>query len=432
VLLVTAVVAALVTALLAGIPFATAPSSPDRALAQPTTTSVDTVVEWNLNASSAIFVTGMQPPQLSVPHLAMVHGAIYDAVNAIDGRREGYLLTSRLGTPTDSKEAAAATAAYRVLKHLFPSNTMLDGQYTMSLGAIPDGGPKTRGIAVGEVAAAAMIAARTLDGRFGPFRFAVGSGPGVWKPVLPAFANDPNAWLKDVKPFLIRKASQFRSDGPLSLKSRKYAREFDEVKKLGSLESTTRTDDQTVAARYWAENPPATWSRIFRTLSVQEGLSLVENARYFAMLYLTAADALIAVWDDKAHYSFWRPITAIREADTDSNARTEKDGAWVPLIPNPPYPEHPSGHTGLSGSIVATLQKFFRTDKMAWTDTNNGGQKRSFTRFSDAIDEIVDARIWSGIHFRTADEQGERIGRQVAEYRDKHFFESVDRKHGDD
>jgi hypothetical protein len=150
------------------------------------------------------------------------------------------------------------------------------------------------------------------------------------------------------------------------------------------------------------------------------------------MLYLTAADALIAVWDDKAHYSFWRPITAIREADTDSNARTEKDGAWVPLIPNPPYPEHPSGHTGLSGSIVATLQKFFRTDKMAWTDTNNGGQKRSFTRFSDAIDEIVDARIWSGIHFRTADEQGERIGRQVAEYRDKHFFESVDRKHGDD
>jgi hypothetical protein len=383
----------------------------------------DTVTDWNLNATNALIVAAGQPPQASVPHLAMVHGAVYDAVNAIDGGHEGYLISSRLATPSDSKHAAAATAAYRVLVHLVPAQQpALDAQYAASLAAIPDGSAKTRGIAVGDAAGAAMIAARTGDGRFGPYRFAVGSGPGVWKPVLPAFVNDPFAWLKDVKPFLVRSASQFRSRGPLALTSHEYAREFAEVESLGSATSTARTSDQTLAARYWAENPPATWSRIFRILSAQQRLSLVENARLYAMLYVTAADALITVWDDKAQRSFWRPITAIREADSDSNRRTEPDAGWLPLIPSPPYPDHPSGHTALSGSIVATLQAFFRSDKLAWSDTNNAGLERSFTRLSHAIDEVVDARVWSGIHFRTADEQGEHIGRQIARWRQRHFF----------
>jgi hypothetical protein len=365
-------------------------------------------------------------PQLSVPHLAMVHGAVYDAVNAIDGGHEGYLISSRLASPFDSKEAAAATAAYRVLVTLFPGQkATLDAQYAASLAGVADGVPKTRGIAVGEAAAAAMIAARTNDGRLGPYRFPVGSGPGVWKPVLPAFVNDPNAWLKDVKPFLIRSGTQFRSKGPNALTSRQYAREFNEVKSLGSAGSTERTADQTHAARYWAENPPGTWSRVFRTLSAQQGLSLVDNARLFAMLYMTAADALITVWNDKAYYLFWRPITAIREADTDGNPATEPDADWLPLIPTPPYAEHSSGHSGLSGSFVRTLQQFFGTDGVGWTDTNNAGLTRSFTRFSQAIDEVVDARVWSGIHFRTADEQGARVGRQVANYRNARYFKPV-------
>ena len=260
----------------------------------------------------------------------------------------------------------------------------------------------------------------------------IGTTPGAWRPVLPIFVNDPNAWLKDVKPFLIRNASDFRSKGPLSLTSHAYAHEFDEVKSLGSASSTTRTADQTLAARYWAENPPATWSRIFRTLSAQQEVSLVDNARLFAMLYLTAADSLISVWDDKAYWSFWRPITAIREADTDGNPKTVKDEGWLPLIPTPPYTEHPSGHTGLSGSIVATLKDFFGTDKIAWTDTNNGGLTRSFTRFTQAIDEIIDARVWSGIHFHTADEQGAVIGKQVAKWRDRHYFGPVHPAPSDD
>jgi len=394
----------------------------------------DTVTQWNQNAATVLMGNLAQPPQQSVPHLAMVHGAVYDAVNAIDGGHEGYLLNARVGSPFDSKDAAAATAAYRVLRSIVPDaqDTIVDGQYAVSLAGIPDGVSKTRGIAVGEAAAAAMIAARTADGRFGPPGFPLGApGAGVWEPVLPAFVNDPNAWLRDVKPFLIESSSQFRSKGPDPLTSRRYARDFNEVKEYGRATNSARSTDQTNAARYWAENPPNTWSRIFRTLSAQQNLSIDDNARLYAMLYLTAADALITVWADKGYYAFWRPITAITRADTDGNDRTAKEDGWLPLIPTPPYPEHPSGHTGLSGSIVATLQDFFGTDEIGWTDTNNAGLTRSFTRFSDAIEEIVNARVWSGIHFRNADEQGEKIGRKVAKWRDRHYFQPVHDRGGD-
>jgi hypothetical protein len=397
------------------------------ALAAPGLARADTVTEWNLNASMAF---AAQPPQQSMPHFAMVQGAVYDAVNAIDGGYEGYLLTARVGSPFDSKEAAAATAAYRVLLSLpGAQKPVLDAQYAASLAGIADGVPKTRGIAVGEAAAAAMIAARTADGRYGPPGFPLDPpGPGVWEPTLPGFVNDPNAWLRNVKPFLVESSSQFRSAGPYPLTSNRYARDFDEVKQVGSLTSMVRTADQTHAARYWAENPPGTWSRIFRTLSAQQGLSLAENARLYAELYTSGADALITVWDDKGHYRFWRPITAIRRADTDGNPLTDKDEAWLPLIPTPPYTEHSSGHAGLSGSFVATLQDFFGTDRIGWTDTNNGGLTRSFDRLSQAIEEIENARVWSGIHFRNADEQGARIGRQVAGWRERHYFKPV---HGD-
>jgi hypothetical protein len=396
------------------------------ALTAPAVGSADTVTQWNQNAANALYVTAAQPPNVSVLHMAMVQGAVYDAVNAIDGGRAGYLLTSRVATPTDSKDAAAATAAYKVLVSIVPiQQPALQALYNASLAGIPDGTAKTRGIAVGDAAATAMIAARTGDGRFGTPGFLTGTTPGAWRPVLPAFGNDPNAWTKDVKPFLLERASQFRSSGPYDLDSRKYARDFAEVKAMGSASSTTRTADQTQAALYWAENPPRTWNRIFNSLSMARGLSLSDNARLFAELYLTAADALIAMWDEKAHYSFWRPITAIREAHTDGNDATSRDENWLPLVANPPYPEHPSGHLGLSGSICKTLQQFFGTDKLEWSDTNVAGRTRSYSRVSDAVEEIVDLRVWSGLHFRKADEDAERIGRRIAKYRATHYFERL-------
>jgi PAP2 superfamily len=340
-----------------------------------------------------------------------------------------------VATRTDSKDAAAAAAAYKTLAWIVPGQqAVLQALYDASLAGIADGTAKTRGIAVGEAAAAAMIAARTTDGRFGLFRFLSGTTPGAWRPPLPPFASDPNAWVKDVKPFLIERASQFRSDGPYKLTSRKYAREFNEVKSVGAAGVIPgRTTDQTEAALYWSENPPRTWNRIVITLSAARGLSLVDNARLFAELYMTVADAFICVWDEKAHYSFWRPITAIREAHTDGNSRTERDENWLPLIANPAYPEHPSGHLGLSGAIGKTLRQFFGTDRLIWSDTNIAGRTRSFTRVSDAVDEIVEARIWSGIHFRNADEASVKIAEQIARYRAKHYFGSVDEdKHDDD
>ena len=405
------------------------------ALTAPALAAADTVTQWNQNAANSLYVTAAQPPNVSVLHMAMVQGAVYDAVNAIDGGREGYLLTSRVATPTDSKDAAAATAAYKVLVSIVPvQEPVLTALYNASLAGIADGSAKTRGIAVGNAAAAAMIAARTADGRFGTPGFLTGTTPGAWRPVLPAFGNDPNGWVRNVKPFLIRKASQFRSPGPYELTSRKYAREFEEVKRVGSASasSTDRTPDQTDAALYWAENPPRTWNRILNSISASKGVSLVENARLFAEVYLTVADAVIAVWDEKAHYSFWRPITAIREADTDDNPRTEKDPNWLPLVATPPYPDHPSGHLGVSGAIGKTLQEFFHTDRLAWTDTNVAGRTRSYTRVSDAIEEIVDVRVWSGIHFRNADEASVQISRQIANYRDRHYFNRIHHGHDDD
>jgi hypothetical protein len=387
----------------------------------------DAVIEWNEHATDALIRTAGQTPPVSLLHLAMVHGAVYDAVNAIDGGYQPYLVAPP-AMAWYSKEAAATTAAYRVLTSLLPTQQAdLDQRYLASLAGIADGPAKEGGIAVGETAATAMITARANDGRFGAFRFPVGTTPGEWRPTLPAFVNDPFAWVARVTPFLTPSPSQFRSDGPNPLGSAEYAEDFAEVKTLGSLTSTTRSTDQTDAARFWAEHAPAMWSRIFRSLSSDHGLTIVDNARFFAMLYLTAADAAISCWDAKAHWDFWRPITAIREADGDGNPATVADQQWLPLINTPPYPEHPSGHGCVSGSIVYTLQDFFGTDKADFSVTSaTSGTTRSFTRFSQAIHEIIDARVYSGLHFRTADVQGSIIGKKVAHWRQQHYFQPVD------
>ena len=393
------------------------------ALTAPATARADTVTDWNLHAANALFNTAAQAPPVSVTHMAMVHGAMYDAVNTIDRRYQPYLYSQRRVLPWTSRDAAAATAAYRVLASIVPAQQpALEQLYAASLAGIPEWSAKWEGIAIGEAAAAAMIAARTNDGRFGPAAFPTGTLPGQWRPVLPAFANDPAGWIRNMKPFLIDDPARFRSAGPWPLTSAEYAREFNEVKSIGSLTSTTRTAAQTNAARYWAENPPRTWNRIVRTISAQQGLTLEENARLFAMLYTTTADTFISVWADKAVWLFWRPITAIREADTDGNPATAPDPNWLPLIPNPPYPEHSSGHSGLSGSFIATLQQFFGTNDIGWTDTNVGGLSQSFTSFSDAIDDVVSARVWSGIHFRRADEHGALIAQQVAAWASANYF----------
>ena len=406
------------------------------ALVAPSSAVASAATQWNLNATNALIVTAGQAPPVSMLHLAMVHGAMYDAVNAIDGGYTPYLVSPD-ATPFDSQDAAAASAAYHVLKSIIPASQVaqhaaLDAMYAAALdpSLIPDGLAKTRGIAIGLAAANAMIAARTGDGRFGACCFTVPAvlEPGDWRPL--ASGNDPNGWIRNVKPFLIEDAAQFRTKGPWPLSSPQYAREFDEVKALGAKTNSTRTQHQTDAALYWAVHPGRTWSRIVRGIETERGLSTADGARLYAQIYLTAADAAISVWADKEYWGFWRPLTAIREAATDGNRRTDADATWDSLVASPPYPDHPSGHLGLSGSHIETLQEFFHTDQIGWTDTipataTTPAMTMSYEKLSDALNEIIEVRIWSGIHFRAADEQSAHLAKQIAKWRKPHYFKKV-------
>jgi hypothetical protein len=398
------------------------------ALSASASARADTVTDWNINAVNALVATAGQSPTVSTVHLAMVHGAVYDAVNSIDERYEPYLVDVR-ARDWYSKDAAAATAAYRVLLDIVPTQKpALTPLYEASLASMTDGRAKTGGIAVGEIAAAAMLAARTGDGRGGAYRFPAPTGPqdpwpvGQWRPVLPAFGNDPAAWIKDVRPFLIRDPARYATNGPHPLTSTDYTREFNEVKEVGSLTSTIRTADQTDQARFWAEGPQP-WTRAARQLAIDRGLRTSETARMFAMLYTTGADALISVWSDKARWRFWRPITAIRDAASDGNPDTAADAAWLPLINTPAYPDQPSGLSAVSAAMAESLDAVFGHRVRFSITSRSSNTTRSYRGFSQAVDEVIDARVYSGIHFRKADEDGAAIGEDVARHGLERYFE---------
>jgi hypothetical protein len=424
----------------------------------------NTAIEWNTIASTAIMAPppqgAGQPPHAAVLSLAMVQGAVYDAVNAIDGSYQPYLVAPPANAGA-SKDAAAATAAFCVLvgssdddptdpcelPGLFPAQfSALKPVYDASLASIPDGSAKDDGVEVGKAAATVMLTARATDGRFGPFTFVEGFDPGEWRLAPPQgptgiVAKDPAPWVGFVKPFLVPNVEMLRSDGPNALTSAAYAEDFNEVKELGSLTSTKRTADETAAAIFWQDSGPAIWNRVYRALANTRGLDIVNSARLFAMTNLAAADGSIGCWNDKAYWSFWRPITAIREAASDDNPATEADPNWLPLfdpsvpvsgapLVTPGFPDHPAGHTCISGATVHALQAFFGTDKVFFTATSNKCSPapcpaRSFDRFSDALKEIIDARVWGGIHFRTADVQGAVLGKKVVQYMEKHYFQPV-------
>ena len=416
------------------------------ALASPTVARADAVTDWNLIASNAIVVTAGQPPPVSALSFAMVQGAVYDAVNAIDRGHQPYL-SEPPSNPTDSKEAAGATAAFRVLvgfpdlPGLFPAQLpTLQPLYDAYIGGLPDNPPgsKAAGITIGETTGRAMLIARMNDGRFGPPPTLYPPAPGIWRPTPPNYASDPAPWVGNVLTFIVPSAEMLRTDGPNALTSAEYAEDFNEVKDLGSLTSITRTADETDAAIFWQDHAHALFNRIFRTLAASQQLDIVANARLFAMTNLAAADAAIGCWNDKYYWQFWRPITGIREADTDGNPATQADPTWLPLFDpatpachppalfTPPFPDHPSGHACATGAFVNTLQNFFGTDKIGFTAfSNKSCTTRSFDRFSDALSEVIDARVWAGIHFRTADVQGSALGNKVAHYLEKHYFQPV-------
>ena len=405
----------------------------------------DQVLAWNQHAYDELILgtpATWKSPVVSALHLAMVHGAIYDGVNAIAGGYEPYLVAPAVADPSDSEDAAAAAAGYRVLLDILKPPLIADadvptvaarlqGYYDASLMAIADAGVSQSsidgGVAVGNAAAQVMIAERTGDGRYGGTSFDVGFDTGEWRPLVEGLAGNNFFWVGQVVPFLAPDAAMFGTPGPNAVTSAKYATEFDQVKSLGAVDSTTRTADQTAMAHFWADHAIAMWTRIFRQLSEANQLSTAENARYFGMLYLTVGDAVIACQLDKAEWGFWRPTTAIREAATDGNPSTEADGSWTSLNPVPPYPDHPSGHNCGSSSIVETLKDFYGKNRMSFHATRTsspiGPITRSFRTFSQALAEVRLARVYGGLHFMTADAHGATLGRRVANFRQDHFFQ---------
>jgi hypothetical protein len=367
----------------------------------------------------------------------MVQGAVYDAVNAIDGGYQPYLVRPQ-ANPWDSEDAAVATAAYRVLVVVVPASQTvalanLATQYAAALGAIPAGPAKDGGIAAGEAAAAAMLAARTNDGRnpTTPFPFVFGNTPGVWRVSPPLTAPEPTPWVGNVKPFLVPNAEMLRTKGPNALTSKAYARDFNEVKSLGSFSSTTRTADETSAAIFWQSNPMGLYDGVMRSLSARFSLTTAQNARLFAEVSLAGADGAIGCWNDKYYWNFWRPIDAIRLAATDGSPATEADTGWRPLfdpatvttpaLATPNFPDHPSGHSCVSSAILNTMRGFFGTDKIGFDIVSSRfpgtpAQTRHFDSFSAALDEVIDARVWGGIHFRFACAAAARTGAAVADY----------------
>jgi hypothetical protein len=417
--------------------------------AAPATAQANEVTNWNRIATDTLVAfppaAGGAAPALQI-NMGMTQGAVYDAVNAIEPRHRPYLLATRFDSMA-SKEAAAATAAYSVLSSIvstvpatipFPNRASLlqslSTAYAASLAAIPDTPFRTAGIAAGNAAADAMIAARQGDGRFGPSPWVPNDDPGHWQPLLNPDGTqmlDPTPWVGGVRPFLMQSSSQFRTDGPNALTSAAYAEDFNEVKALGSVNSTARTPEQTHIALWWqsAGGPALQWNGTARNLvnDPTYGVDLVDSARLFAMLNLSGADAAINCWNDKYYWDFWRPWQAIHEADRDGNPATEPDPSWTALI-TAPYPEHPSGHLCLDGAHLEVLQTFFGTDKIRFgvTSSRFGGETRYFDRFSEPLKEIIDARIWAGLHYRTADVQAQILGRKVAHYMAKHYFQPLD------
>jgi PAP2 superfamily len=392
----------------------------------PGTGSASTIVDWNGHAMQALIRALPAPPAwpsfgLLMVQMAMVQGTVYDAVNAIDGSHQPYLDVDQ-APPWYSEDAAAATAAYTVLLDLVPAQrSILQDQYNRSLAAVPEGRAKDGGVRVGERAADAMLRARANDGRSATCTVEYGTEPGVYRPTPPDFAVDPSPCLGDVKPFLVRDVTTLLVVPPHPLGSAAYAQDLNEVKTVGAANSTVRTPDQTDAALWWQSGGfgPEINAQLIRT----HGLTAAQAARMLAMENMAEADGLIGCHYNKYYYNYWRPITAIREADTDGNPDTTADPNWTPLIPTPPWPEYTSGHTCNTSGAVHALQAFFGTDSISFSARSpSSGTVRSFSTLSQALEEIIDARVWGGIHFRWADVQGAEFGKAVVDYMTRHYF----------
>jgi PAP2 superfamily len=403
------------------------------------------VQQWNTIAENTVVGSGVFQNE-GLIYMAYVSAAVYDAVAAIEGGYEPY------GPPIDapagaSVEAAVVEAAYRTLRYYFPAQAAaLDALYAEALAAIPDGLAKQNGLEVGLAAASQIIALRTGDGRLTP----IGTtspvqfpepGPGVWRRT-PPYAAPQTPWVGSVEPFVLHNVQQFHPAPPPPLKSRRWVVQFEEVKEYGRATDSLRTTEQTAIARFWTANVIRQYNLLGRDIATNESLTLIETARLLAMINIVGADAQIALMHWKYEFLFWRPVTAIDPTSVtadhfsevpgfdDGNPATVEEIGWRPLVVTPNHPEYPGAHGSITGAIAEVLTEFFGSKQINITihgfdpagAAGNLAATRYFATADQLLEEIVNARVWSGIHYRSATEAGVKLGQKVAHFDLRHAF----------
>ena len=384
--------------------------------------SVDPVVQWNRILLSIVRTPGAQPATVHPTRsFAILHAAIYDAVNAIGRTHAPYLIRLHGAPRRASQQAAAAAAAHGVLVSLYPaSSAQLDAQFDQSLAGIPDGAEKTQGVLIGAEVARRILALRADDGSAAqPLTYVFGTVPGAYQSTPPNFPPQPQFphWSR-VRPFALERANQFRPRSPPSLTSDAYTGAFNEVKSLGTGAGSTATAEQSLIGRFWNGAVQNYWNEIAQTASVAAALTTAQNARLFALLNLALADSVIAFYDAKYVYNFWRPVTAVRAADVDGNPKTEADPNWLPEVgKTAPDPSYPGAHAVISAAAAAVLTHVLGTEPAAFSVTSEvmPGTERSFESFSAVAQEASSSRIFAGQHFRFDLSAGRVLGRQVAD-----------------
>jgi len=384
---------------------------------------VNPVLQWNRILLVIVRTPGAQPGTIHPTRsFAIMHAAIYDAVNAIDRTHRPYLAPLTDASKFASQDAAAGAAAHDVLVALYPTfKGALDADLQQSLAQIPNGDAKAEGIRVGQNVAQNILALRSKDGSNAlPLPFAFGDAPGDYQSTPPNFPPQPQFthWSR-VTPFALRRANQFRPGPPPSLTSERYSDAFNQVKSLGIVNSTTATDDEKLTGLFWGGAIQNYWNEITQTASLAHNLTTAQSARLFALLNLSLADSVIAFYDAKYTYNFWRPVTAIRAANTVDNLEILADPTWLPqAIKTAPDPSYPGAHAVISAAGAEVLISFFERDRFKLDVTSEvlPGVDRSFTSFSAASEEATLSRIFAGQHFHFDLTAGQRLGREVAEF----------------
>jgi hypothetical protein len=392
---------------------------------------VNPVIQWNRALLGIVRTPGAQPATVHPTRsFAIMHAAIYDAVNAIDRKHRPYLVRLS-GVPRDaSQEAAAAAAAHEVLVALYPAfRATLDAQLQQSLAQIPDSASKAEGVLIGQTVADRIVAARSNDGSNAPpIHYVFGTAPGDYQSTPPNFPPQPQfTHWSHVTPFALERANQFRPGPPPALTSDAYSDAFNQIKSVGIVNSTTATTDEALTGRFWNGAIQNYWNEITQTLSLARGLTTAQNARLFALLNLSFADDVIAFYDAKYTYNFWRPVTAIRGADTGINPETVADPNWLPEVgKTAPDPSYPGAHAVISASAAEVLVSFFERDHAEFNVTSEvlPGVERPFTSISAAAEEATLSRIFGGQHFRFDLTTGQRLGREVADFVVDNFLTS--------